>query len=47
MTPIHIEEEIEYFKDYKKRLYQFVICNACYVRGHRLYNRVTIDAMKC
>jgi hypothetical protein len=44
MTPIHIEEEIEYFKDYKKRLYQFVICNACYTKGYRPYKRITIDA---
>jgi len=27
-------EDIEYFKDYKKKLIQFIICNCCYTNGH-------------
>jgi len=34
-----IEQDIEYFKDYKKKLYQFIIANACYESGYRVLDR--------
>ncbi len=39
-----IEKHIEYYKDYKKRLCQFIIHNCTYVNNGKLHQRINLSA---